>query len=552
MWVALNSPFPSWRAILAGRSLHQFLWFCVPGVLVAVLVRAWLTWALPYGIYHFDTPDFLQTPYDLLHSHRLTLHYKKTFLAPVLFTIPFLLHVPALVLIPLGQHLLGCLLVLMTGALCRLWFVFWKWWIVPLTVLTAILPALLWFEHTLLAEADYIICVVWLALAGTIFVRRPGWPAFGFLLAALLFTAGARPEGRLFLAFGVAVTLLVYARTWRSEISKLVTLAFFCPAVLLITRTAQGGLLLYASLLHLAPDHSNVAPDVGPCLASLRAHVQRTRAMGVPNDVVHVEKKLVQQITTCYEPEHPELRFGSVKMPNSKAINSLCLRLAIEIARAHPWDLVVLVADRFLARIDADSGGAFPNYELHDRQCRAFQRGAARDAVLGPGLVGVPLSTAEQYTSFVYTHYDENRVAWYNAWEHAWMRGISHFRLPGHAYSAKYRLPGLPYYYVLAAAGAILSLFVSRGEGRLFQWTFLPVLGGVWFTVMLTGALMPRYRFVLEPFWLLYLCFIPDALARLIQTRLRRFSKTPDPPRAASSSSSMESAPLTSAPAPAP
>ena len=190
----MNSLTPRWRPLLARRSLAEFFWFCVPGVLVAILVRAWLTRALPYGVYHFDTPDFLQTPYDLLHAHRLTLHYKKTFLAPVLFTIPFLLHVPALILIPLGQHALGCLLVLMTGGLCRLWFVFWRWWIVPLTVLMALQPALLWFEHTLLAEANYLFCVVWLALAGTLFVRWPGWRSYTFLLAALFFTAGARPE----------------------------------------------------------------------------------------------------------------------------------------------------------------------------------------------------------------------------------------------------------------------------------------------------------------------------------------------------------------------
>ena len=30
------------------------------------------------------------------------------------------------------------------------------------------------------------------------------------------------------------------------------------------------------------------------------------------------------------------------------------------------------------------------------------------------------------------------------------------------------------------------------------------MLAGVWFAVTLTGAIMPRYRFVLEPFWLLY------------------------------------------------
>jgi hypothetical protein len=515
-----------WRAQLASRPVSEFLWFCVPGVLVAVLVRAWLTAALPYGIYHFDTPDFLQTPYDLLHAHRLTLHNKKTFLAPVLFTVPFLLHIPALLLIPLGQHLLGCLLVLNTGALCRLWFVFWRWWIVPLTILMALHPALLSFEHKLLAEADYIFCVIWLALAGTIFVRWPGWPSFGFLLAALLFTAGARPEGRLFLAFGVAVVVLVYARQWRTELPKLATLVLFCAATLLITRTAQGGILLYASLLHLAPDHSGVAPDLAPCVEALRDRVRGTRARQVSEDVVWVEKRLVEQITTCYAPGHPAARLGTAEKPNTRQINALCLRLALEIARQHPWALVTIVGDRFLARIDADSGGKLFHHELQDFQDRAFERGLSRNPVLGMGLAGVPLLTEDQTTAFVAAHFAESRVAWYNAWEHAWMAAIGWLRLPGHVYSAEYSLPGLPLFYVGGMIGAMLSLFLTRPKERLFQWTFLPVLAGVWFTVTLTGALVPRYRFVLEPFWLLYLCFIPEGAARLLRAWLRRRHKS--------------------------
>lgn len=493
----------------------------MPGVLAAVLIRVWLTVCLPDGIYHFDTLDFLQTPFDLLSGHRLTVHGKKTFLAPFLFTVPFLFHVPALVVIPLGQHFLGCLLVLMTGALCRLWFVFWQYWIVPLTLLMAVHPSLLWFEHTLLAEADYVFGVVWLALAGTLFVRWPGWNAFGFLLAALFFTAGARPEGRLFLAFGVLLTVVVYRRAWRAEIAKFATLAAFCVAVLLLTRTTQSGTLLYASLIHLAPDRSRIAPDLLPCIATLRDDARRTRAVGLPNDIVAVEKQIVEQFTSCYAPLHPEAGFGEGSKSRLRHINGLCLRLALEITRAHPWELGLIVADRFLARINDDTGGEFLNHDLQTRQYRSIIRGAARNAFLGPGLAGIPLQSETQVAAFIYAHYDERRVGWYNAWEHAWMAAIGYFHLPDRPYSAQSVLPGLPYFYVLAAVGAVLSLLLGP-VGRAFHWTFLPVLAGVWFTVTLTGALMPRYRFVLEPFWLLYLFYIPEAVARLTQMCIRR------------------------------
>ena len=61
----------------------------------------------------------------------------------------------------------------------------------------------------------------------------------------------------------------------------------------------------------------------------------------------------------------------------------------------------------------------------------------------------------------------------------------------------------MPLFYLVALAGAVAMLFLP-GPARPVQWTFLPVLAGVWFAVTLAGAIMPRYRFVLEPFWLVY------------------------------------------------
>ncbi len=490
----------------------------MPGIVVALAVRAWLMASMPYAQFHFDTPDFLQTPYDLLHDHRLTLHNKKTFLTPLLYTVPFLLHVRALIAIPIGQHLLGTATVLAVGGLARLWFVRWRWWIVPLTILMALHPAPLWFEHTLLAESSYLFCVVALALAGTVFARWPTWETFGFLLAALFFTAGARPEGRLFLAFGILLTLLVYRRGLRLEMAKIVTLGVFCVVTLIATRTAQAGILLYTSILHLAPDQSRAAPDVMDCLRPMRDRVRRARALKIPNDVVHVEKRLTEQMMECYAPKHPELQLGEGKTPNARKLNVLCLKLAVETARMAPFRLPGIVADRFLARIDDDSGGQFLNHDIQTRQYRALVRGERRDGVLGNGLAGVPLDTNDAVSAFIFGHYDERNVAWYNRWETFWMDAVGKFRLPDTRYSAVYNLPGLPLFYVVGLVGALTMLFASRGAWT-FHWAFLPVLAGVWFTVMLTGAVMPRYRFVLEPFWLLYFFACLDGIMRLLVRR---------------------------------
>ena len=68
------------------------------------------------------------------------------------------------------------------------------------------------------------------------------------------------------------------------------------------------------------------------------------------------------------------------------------------------------------------------------------------------------------------------------------------------------------------------------GSVRRFHRAFLPVLAGVWFTVTLTGAIMPRYRVVLEPFLLLYFFAALEAAARGIARIRHSHSLSEEPP----------------------
>ena len=86
-----------------------------------------------------------------------------------------------------------------------------------------------------------------------------------------------------------------------------------------------------------------------------------------------------------------------------------------------------------------------------------------------------------------------------------------------------YQLPGLPIYHALAILGALAALF-RPGPARRFQWAFVPTLFGTWFAVMLTAAVIPRHRFVLEPFWLVYLFFLLDGAVALIMGFARKNS----------------------------
>jgi len=68
---------------------------------------------------------------------------KKTFLTPLLYSLPALADIPVLYFSAALQHCFGVLLVMIIGLLTKAWLPAWRLWIVPLTFLIAINPILL-------------------------------------------------------------------------------------------------------------------------------------------------------------------------------------------------------------------------------------------------------------------------------------------------------------------------------------------------------------------------------------------------------------------------
>ena len=524
------------RPWLADPRLHEFLWYCVPAVLVGFCLRAWLTAAMPFGYYHPDTHDFLTTTAVLRARHALSIHGKVTFLTPLLYALAFFPRVPAMIVIPLAQHLRGLALVLMTGALARLWFARWRWWIVPLTVLMATQPAMLFWEHTLMSESGFVFCAVGLALAGTCFVRWPGPLTYGCLLGAMVCVAAARPEGNLWQGAGVLLAALVYRTGWRRHWLKIAGAVAVALGMLSITKTSHSGLLLYASLVHLTPDQPRTIPGFAPYILPLRDEMVARRNERVSDDVVRTSKRITA-ILLAYARDHPDAQLGlstpvtrsnhpanesdlAAKLRYGKNVSDLCRRLAIESARAHPFALPGYAWRKFRAPIREDPGGVFEDYAFHEKQAFSLAGNPEITRLLGPDLAGTPLETPEQDRAFVDRHYNLARVEWFNRLEDTWQDAVDAVHLPDTRYSAKYTLPGLPLYHLLGMLGAAVALF-RPGRVRRFHRAFVPVAAGAWLIVMLTAAVIPRHRFVWEPFWMLYGFFFIDSVVAGV-TALRR------------------------------
>jgi len=86
---------------------REFLWFCAPALILGFVLRVLMTWQMPYGYMQFDSADFLSTTARFLSKGHFVIHSKRTFLVPLLYALPFIFKVPALIVIPIFQHLLG-------------------------------------------------------------------------------------------------------------------------------------------------------------------------------------------------------------------------------------------------------------------------------------------------------------------------------------------------------------------------------------------------------------------------------------------------------------
>ena len=115
-------------------AFRELLLWCLPALVLGAIARAALNLHFPYGYFQGDTPDFLVTASRFVKSHALVIHGKKAFLAPILFTFPFLLHIPALIIIPIVQHLAGLAATIAAGGIVRCWFRLWRWFIVHTSI----------------------------------------------------------------------------------------------------------------------------------------------------------------------------------------------------------------------------------------------------------------------------------------------------------------------------------------------------------------------------------------------------------------------------------
>ncbi len=179
-------------------SLMQCFRLCLPALIIGAVLRIGFLYAIPEGFNGADTPSYTSTAAKVwvAGEHRLHFSDKRRWLYPMLMLpLPALPISPALS-IPLFQHLLGLATIFGIGWIVGNLTVLKKIWVPFVTILFAMWPELIWFEHEALGDALLVMSFILMAALamplGSLSNRNR---LFCFLMAAAL-VVSLKPHGR--------------------------------------------------------------------------------------------------------------------------------------------------------------------------------------------------------------------------------------------------------------------------------------------------------------------------------------------------------------------
>lgn len=434
----------------------------------------------------------------------------RTFLPRLIYETPARFGLPLLPSVALFQHLLGLIMIVACGFLCVRWLRTWRWWIVPFTLIVAVHPTLLWYEHFALPDSTFTCLLLLAFLAGSRFYEKPTPARLGILFVVLLLVAGARQEGFLFLTFGVALTVRAFWRNVRLA-RVFVPLALVAAVgVVIITRTNQGGYMLLASLIQWAPDRLRSEPGLSERIVALREQFKPIWVV-YPEDHNTSRKLIVEQVE-----EYLAVERGVPARDLRNRTEDLCKRISLEVACGNIWRLPGLVFNKFRASHLESPAPDFGPEWAYDKQLRIFFGKPNEKPPKEHRMMKFYLG--REYASREEMEADLPRL--YRVFPHDLLSRFQQgfyaceYALPvvPAQYFSPQSLPGLPLFYLLAMAG-FLAAAIRDGRALSERQMWIVMLLFQTFAIFLTGSLRSRYRVSFEPWFFLGLFAFLDALA---------------------------------------
>ncbi len=508
--------------------LAQALLWAIPAILLGGILRGILLSYSPYAYWGSDSWSYFSFAYKMLTTLDTSLNDKRRYLYPM-----FLLPMSMLPGSPLQwlawiQHFAGLATLVPLAYAVRRLFVSWKLVIVPVTVLWAGLPIILWYEHELLAESLFFAAVVW-SMGGWVAWTKQADPArarrlFGIFLAALACVVLTKPAAR-FVWPGVLAGLVMIG-SWRVlRWRQFAALGLLLGASLTIGQDKQGAYLLYSSSfpltrLNTAP-HAEYKTEIRDLVTEYRAHLPR----------YHARDRAVKNFLKR-PGDHPGRPLWAALEDDPEKRTELYQELALEGLLRRPDLLVLISLTRALdsANLAEFKTGRFEatyfaeRFAEHDEEWRAENGGHLLKFLFDlPREAPVPPYSELRHR--LAPHPQAPQAVWLRRYADGFAEAAALIK------PVREEADALPHptplgWYLLA--GSLLSFAPPYWRG-LAPWSV--VAAGYLAGVYLVGSANPRFFALVLPMLLLYLAVPVDLAARLLAGRKPR---TAEPAGAAS------------------
>jgi|GEM_PF-951546 len=555
----------------------EILRYCLPALIAAIVLRTVIMVYMPYAFTISDTREFVGTSISLTSSgFNPFKETSRTFLAKLLYAVPVFVNQPILPWVAFIQHLIGLAGVVAAGVLCRLWLTRWRWWIIPLTLIVAVHPTLLWYEHMSLPDGPFISFVLLSSAFGGLYYRRPSGKRLAALAISLILTASARQEGFLFLGFGV---LLVVSRqrqelwaglqalrsgkgmrlVWRDlgmagrHLAVILAIFLFAYSS---SKTTQGGQMLLTSTIHMAPDRLWFTPDFSEIAVQLRDRFQ-SRWPAYPG-----QHNKSRKIITGAVGDYLAAKAGDPSKANGildRDNNRLCKRVGLEIALRNWWKLPGMAFNKFRATHLEPPSPDFGDAWAHTKHSQVFfgksdDKKLPKDFKYQKVYYGREFKTRDEALAAFKEMYRVDRLTWLLKFQRAFVNTELGWKTPDllvpfkndatddpslgvsdedsaelkvpisgkkNFNDVEFRkkgqiLPGVSMIYLFGFVGLLIALTRSREWFSYRQlWIFFLLFEA--FAVFATGSLRSRYRLIYEPWWFLGLFCILDAAVAFLR-----------------------------------
>ncbi len=498
--------------------------WAVPAILFGLGLRLLLSSVQPYAYWGSDSESYFTFTYRLLTEGVGSIPEKRRYVYPLLLLPAGLLPGAALSWVLVFQHAWGLVTIIPFVYVVRKVFVRWRWWVVPVSVVYAGMPILLWYEHELLGETFFFTTLVWAFAAWIAWVGRIergdlGRVAWWVFFAALALCVLTKPAGRFFwpgLIFG-----LVYLRAWRwLRWPEWVGLAALLVASWTMGQGTQASRLLYTSAWPLTQldtaKHAELKAEIAPLVRRARGQI----------DVYYGEDDEAKEFLRAgyRSKEFPAWR--SLRKAGGDADYSAMRDLALEGIRAEPHLFFYIALQRTVA---AMNWSVFKEERFEpDYFPRKFE-GRYRDLLEEPAKLrmlfglgqGEPLPSWTEMQAILRKGENEGRQRWLSGIVTTFVEAGAFVQPPKREDGTRRTLwemtPTWQGWWL--AVGIVVSFLVPRFRGTVAVW--LLVGGGYVVAVHLVGSSNPRFFAAVWPMFFVAMVVPLDWLAGWVAGRRR-------------------------------